>query len=59
MLLKDLSEEFIFNCQCRKLSKKTVHNYKLQISYLLNCLSQEHGVTELEKVTPQMIKQFM
>jgi len=31
MLLKDLAEEFMFNCQCRKLSEKTVHNYQLQI----------------------------
>jgi len=59
MLLKDLAEEFMFNCQCRKLSEKTVHNYQLQIGYLLNYLSQEHEVVELEKVTPQMIKQFL
>jgi len=59
MLLKDLAEEFIFNCQCRKLSEKTVHNYRLQVGYLLDYLSQEHGVTELEKVKPQMIKQYM
>jgi len=59
MLLKDLSEEFIFNCQCRRLSEKTIHNYKLQVGYLLDYLSSEHGVTELEKVKPQMIKQYM
>lgn len=59
MLLKDLAEEFLFNCQCRKLSEKTVHNYRLQVGYLLDYLSQEHEVTELEKVKPQMIKQYM
>lgn len=59
MLLKDLAEEFIFNCQCRKLSEKTIHNYKLQLGYLLDYLSKEHDVTELEKVKPQMIKQYM
>lgn len=59
MLLRDLSEEFIFNCQCRKLSEKTIHNYQLQVGYLLDYLAQKHDVTELEKVKPQMIKQYM
>ncbi|NLT64189.1 MAG: site-specific integrase [Clostridiales bacterium] len=59
MLLKDLAGEYIFNCQCRKLSKRTVHNYELILGYLLDYLSQEHGITELEQVKPQMIKQFM
>lgn len=59
MLLKDLAAEFIFNCQCRKLSEKTVHNYQLQVGYLIDYLSQEHGVAELEKVKLQMIKQYM
>lgn len=59
MLLRDLSEEFIFNCQCRKLSEKTIHNYQLQVGYLLDYLSVEHGITELEKVKPPLIKQYM
>ena len=59
MLLKDLSEEFKFNCQCRKLSEKTVNNYQKQIQYLLNYLEQEHNVTKLEDVTPRQIRQFL
>ena len=59
MLLEDLAQEFIFSCQCRKLSEKTIHNYRLQLGYLLDYLSKEHGITKLEEVKPQMIKQYL
>ena len=47
MLLKDLSEEFKFNCQCRRLSVKTTDNYQNQISYLLIFLEKEYHVNLL------------
>lgn len=59
MLLKDLLLEFEFNCQVRKLSPRTVDNYKKQIQYLLNFLEQEYSVTVLEEVEPTMIKRFL
>ena len=59
MLLKDLLLEFEFNCQVRKLSPRTVGNYKKQIQYLLNFLEQEYSVTVLEEVEPTMIKRFL
>ena len=59
MLLKDLSEEFKFNCQCRKLSEKTTNNYNKQIHYLLNYLEDECAVTQVEDVKPQQIKHFL
>jgi integrase/recombinase XerD len=59
MLLKDLSEEFKFNCQCRNLSPKTTSNYQKQIQYLLNYLEQEHNVIQLEDVTPHQIRQYL
>lgn len=58
MLLKDLLTEFLFNCQCRKLSDRTTNNYKKQINYLLNFL-EEQNITEIEGVLPQHIKQFL
>ena len=33
MLLSVIRDEFIFNCQCRKLSERTVKNYGKQIDY--------------------------
>ncbi len=59
MLLSTISEEFIFNCQCRKLSQRTTKNYTKQISYLLNFLINEHKITNIEEVEPQHIKQFL
>ncbi|MCI2160964.1 MAG: tyrosine-type recombinase/integrase [Oscillospiraceae bacterium] len=59
MLLKDLSEEFKFNCQCRRLSAKTTSNYQKQISYLLNFLEEEYHITQLEDVRPQQIRKFL
>lgn len=59
MLLKDLLMEFEFNCQCRKLSPRTIKNYIKQIGYLLNYLEQEHQVTELEAVQALLIRKFL
>jgi len=59
MLLKTVKEEFVFNCQCRKLSDKTIKNYGKQIDYLFNYLQEEHGVANVEEVKPQYIKQFL
>ena len=33
MLLSTILDKFIFDCQCRKLSEKTIKNYAKQISY--------------------------
>ena len=59
MLLTSLLEEFVFNCECRRLSPKTTRNYQKQIQYLLNYLHEEHGVLEVEKVVPKMIKAYL
>ena len=59
MLLIVVKDEFIFNCQCRKLSDTTVKNYEKQIGYLLNFLQQEKSIEEIEDVQPQHIKQFL
>jgi integrase/recombinase XerD len=59
MLLSVVRDEFIFNCQCRKLSEKTIKNYSKQIDYLLNFLQQEKSIVEIEDVQPQHIKQFL
>lgn len=59
MLLTSVRDEFIFHCQCRKLSPKTIKNYTKQIDYLLRFLQQEKGITHIEDVNPQFIKQFL
>ncbi len=59
MLLKDLSEEFKFNCQCRRLSERTTNNYQKQISYLLDFFEEEYHITQLEDVRRQHIRKFL
>ena len=59
MLLKSVKEEFVFDCQCRKLSDKTIKNYGKQIEYLFNYLQEEKGIIDIEEVKPQHVKQFL
>ena len=59
MLLKDAAKEFRFNCECRKLSVKTIKNYDKLISYLLDYLRTKHMVLMLEDVRPIYIKQYI
>ena len=58
MLLSKIKDEFVFDCQIRKLSDRTIKNYSKQIGYLLKFL-EEKGITEIEEVIPQHIKEFL
>ena len=53
------SKEFEFNCQCRKLSDKTIRNYGKLIGYLLDYLKEQHKVLCLEDVQPMYIKAYL
>ena len=59
MLLTDAAKEFEFNCQCRKLSDKTIRNYGKLIGYLLDYLKEQHKVLCLEDVRPMCIKAYL
>ncbi len=59
MLLSTVKDEFVFHCQSRNLSPKTIRNYRKQIEYLLNYLLEEHQVTHIEDVQPGYIKAFL
>lgn len=59
MLLSAIKEEFIFHCQCRNLSPKTINGYSKQIDYLLRYLIQEHKTYHIEDVEPRQIKSFL
>ena len=59
MLLTAIKDEFIFHCQCRNLSPKTIANYTKQIGYLLRYLNQEHQITHIDDVEPRHIKAFL
>lgn len=59
MLLTTVRDEFIFHCQCRKLSPRTVKNYGKQIDYLIRFLQQEKGTAHIEDVETRQIKSFL
>lgn len=59
MLLTDAAKEFEFNCQCRKLSDKTIRNYGKLIGYLLDYLKEQHKVLCLEDARPMYIKAYL
>lgn len=59
MLLTAVRDEFIFHCECRKLSPKTIKNYGKQIDYLLNFLETEKSVRHIEDVEQKQIKMFL
>ena len=59
MLLTDAAKEFEFNCQCRKLSDKTIRNYGKLIGSLLDYLKEQHKVLCLEDVRPMYIKAYL
>ena len=58
MILQDVIDEYLFDCECRKLSPKTIDNYRKQIRYLQEHLA-ENGIIKLEDVKPTQIKQFL
>lgn len=51
--------EYTFDCKIRKLSPKSIDNYRKQLLYLQRYLEQEHGVQELEEVHAYHIKEFL
>ena len=59
MVLTDAAKEFEFNCQCRKLSDKTIRNYGKLIGYLLDYLKEQHKVLCLEDVRPMYMKAYL
>ena len=59
MLSAAIRDEFIFHCQSRKLSPKTIKNYTKQIDYLLHFLQQEKKTIHIEDVAPKDINKYL
>ncbi len=59
MLLKQLVEEFLFECEIREYTEKTVENYRKQLKHFTVFLEEQFSVTTLEAVTPTQIKAFI
>ncbi len=59
MELEWLVKEFLFDCQARNLSHRTVENYKKQLRYFLDYLSSNHNITTLEDMKPKHLKEYI
>lgn len=59
MLLADACTEYVFSCKVRRLSEKTIDNYRKQILYWNRYLDEVCDVQELEKVRAIHIKNFV
>ena len=57
--MKTLVQEYLFDCQVRNLSPRTIHNYEKQLHYFTGYLKQAQGVEVLEDLRPIHIKQFI
>lgn len=59
MLLQDSLKEFIFECEIKKYSKRTIKGYRNNNALFFNFIDKEFGINELEKVTPANIKNYI
>ena len=59
MHFNDGIAEFGFECKARKLSDKSISNYRKQLLYLLRYLEAEFQVNQVEEVRSFHIKQFL
>ena len=58
MCLKDLRDEFLYDCECRHLAKGSQRNYRAATRFLVDFLEWKQ-VTELEEVKPHHIRDLM
>ncbi len=58
MLLEESLKDFIFECEVRKYTWKTIKGYRNNISYLVKYLQHEHQLINIEEVQTHHLKQF-
>lgn len=59
MMLKDMITEFVYECEIRNYTQKTIRGYKNNILHLANFLEREFKAKQLEEVTLPMLKSFL
>lgn len=59
MHLEVLVKEFLFECEIREYTDKTVENYRKQLNHFLSFMDNEFKVYNLEDVKPLHIKAFI
>lgn len=59
MRFEELVNEFLFDCEVRELSAKTIDNYRKQLKGISRYFSESCGVKNVEDLTPTHIKKFI
>lgn len=59
MLLEDVLKEFIYDCELRNLSPRTIKSYRNNNTRFFKFLEDELNITELKKVTTKQIKMYL
>lgn len=59
MLNEDVLKEFIFECELRKLSKRTIRSYRNVNLRMMKFIQNEYGITELENTPHLAIKGYI
>ncbi|MCB2311595.1 phage integrase N-terminal SAM-like domain-containing protein [Clostridium tagluense] len=58
MLINEVLKEFIFDCEIRKISPRTLKSYRNNNQRFFNYSEKEFNVTELEEFSHWHIKQY-
>lgn len=58
MLLNDCLKEYLYECQIRQYTWKTIKGYRNGLEFLMNYLMQEHDLKNIEEVQTKHLKAF-
>lgn len=58
MYSKDIVKEFIYECELRKLSKRTIKGYRNNNLQFMNYVESQNNITELEEINHLHIKEY-
>jgi integrase/recombinase XerD len=59
LLLDDLLEEFLYECEIKNYTKGTIKSYKNNNNLFLNFIESECEITEIENLKPAHIKRYI
>jgi len=58
MQIKTVYSEFLFDCEVKHFTPKTMKGYRNNLSRLFNYLDSRYGIRDIEEVTAKQIKDF-
>ncbi|MFC3882275.1 phage integrase SAM-like domain-containing protein [Bacillus songklensis] len=59
MLLEDVLEEYLYHCQAKEYSEKTMKNKRQEYKQLKFFLKEKRAITELESITSHDLKAYL